>query len=180
MSKLLEGLPESGLITVEEEERMIRDGEMANLVLHFVREAFAYAKTCCRGALEDDELLSLAYLALHQASENYDIKKSGGVRFFGYAKPYIRGQIHREWKKKDVVRNASSHETIPLSEAQQPSYQGFEDYYRDGYADWTPPVVASIEKVALTPTTCKIDFESMDTRDRVEILKPIIKERLKP
>lgn len=79
------------------------------LVMHAMREAFFYARRCCRKQLQEDEVFSLVYDALCRAAKNF---KPGKLRFFAYAKVYVRGAICREWKSKDVVKNSSSHETL--------------------------------------------------------------------
>lgn len=86
------------------------------LALHNLDEAVKYAKQCCRGSLDEPELISLCWVALRQAAANYRIKKSKGIRFFAFCKPYIRGQINIERKQKIVVRNVESNQFLPPDE----------------------------------------------------------------
>lgn len=95
-------------LDLKQERSLINTGTktaLDKLALHNLKEAVAYANQCSRGSLEQPELISLCWTAVRQAAENYRIKKSKGIRFFAFCKPYIRGQINLERKQKIVVRN---------------------------------------------------------------------------
>lgn len=107
---LLDGLPEESLPPADEQEiakkilrcRPARVPKLENqLVLHSMREAFFYARKCCRCQLPDGEIYSLAYEALSKATTTFTPKR---IRFFAYAKVFIRGGICRVWKSQDVIR----------------------------------------------------------------------------
>ncbi len=103
--------PENPL-TPEEEKTATPE----SLIMHSMREAFLYAFKCCRGNLEEGEVLSACYLALDDASKNFKPHHSARLRFFAYAKPYVRGKIIAEFRAKDVVRRARDHESIQTRE----------------------------------------------------------------
>ena len=74
-----------------------------------MEEAVPYARTCCQGQLQDDELTSLCYETLVKCAKRYDPKRG---RFFAFCKPRIRGALLRYWNTQGVtVRNAV---TVPL------------------------------------------------------------------
>jgi len=105
--KILEGLPEAHLLTPAQEARCGRE----KLVLHTMREAFVYARECCRASIPDDALLSLCYTALLASARRY---KSAKGRFFPFCKVNIRGQISREWKRLNVVKHSDRHESLDI------------------------------------------------------------------
>lgn len=88
------------------------EGARETVLLHSVAEGVYYARRCCRQSFTDAELVSLVYSALARAIKNFDPVKFPKGRFFSYGKIYIRGELKREWARRDVVRNSSSHETM--------------------------------------------------------------------
>lgn len=78
-------------------------------------EAFLYARTCARHAFSDEELISVCYLALTRAANNFNQRKIKGRVFFSYAKLFIRGHIKKEWKKLDAVRNGGRTDILDAS-----------------------------------------------------------------
>ena len=106
-------------IDPKQERQLINSGTkkaLDKLAMHNMAEAVKYASQCSRGSLAQPELISLCWIAVRQAAENYRIRKSGGIRFFGFAKPYIRGQINLERKQKIVVRNTEVNQFEPSDE----------------------------------------------------------------
>lgn len=102
------------------------------LALHNLQEAVIYVRHCSRGNIGQEEIISLCWVALRQAAKNYCLRKSGGIRFFAFAKQYLRGQISAERKQKLVVRN-SEHKALdeinddPLIETTvEPDYSNIE------------------------------------------------------
>jgi len=90
-----------------DERKLIRKGtkkSLDKLALAFVPEAVIYCRHCSRGGLTEQELISMCWIALRQAAENYRIRKSNGIGFFAFAKQYLRGQISKEFKRLEVVR----------------------------------------------------------------------------
>lgn len=103
MKNILDGLPEIGSLTREAEAALAGNPEAEpTLALHNMREAFLYARKCCRGMLTEDEIYSACYDALCKAAKNF---KAGQIRFLGYSKPYLRGALSQVWKTKDTVPN---------------------------------------------------------------------------
>lgn len=168
---LLNGIPKDKL-TVPDEDKLAREAteeSLAKLVLHNVREAFVYARHVCRAKLSDEEVLSAAYLALTQAVQNYKPGTKPGIRFFAYAKPYVRGVIFREWKSRDVVKNAK-HESLDVPAQPCPQWPLF-----------------STEEAILDPDMkyecepaghCEPDFASIALHEKLDVLKPLIRSAL--
>jgi len=96
-------------ISIEQQRKLIDRGTPAalnKLALHSLSEAVAYAKQCARSLhLEEPEIVSLCWIALRNAAARYSHRRSRGIRFFAFAKQWIRGQISLELKQKQVVRN---------------------------------------------------------------------------
>ena len=97
---------------LEHEHRLIKSGTKSaldKLALHNMSEAIRYASQCSRGTMSQTELVSLCWIALRKAANNYRKRKSGGARFFAYSKVYIRAQINLDRKQNlDLVRNSES------------------------------------------------------------------------
>lgn len=111
---LLRGLPTETL-PPETEVSLARAGDEDSrnaLALHNMREAFFYALACAH-SLPPDEVYSLCYKALSAAARNFEPGRTS--RFFAFAKPYIRGEIYRTFKRYKVVTKAETTE-IPVEE----------------------------------------------------------------
>lgn len=93
-----------GSLTGAEEARLAkskREVDWNKLVLANMREAFIYARKCADSELPNEDIFSLCYEALQHARKNF---KPNMIRFFAYAKPYVRGLISRSRREKDVIR----------------------------------------------------------------------------
>lgn len=169
-STILRGLPAEKL-TPEVEDSLSRSGELETLVLHNMREGFFYARHVCRGKLPEDEVFSAVYRALEHASRNYKPGTKVGIRFFAYAKVYVRGALSREWKSKDVVKHAK-HESLDVPA--RPTVQMMEKYDRDSdYADYVAGDAKWEETDHADP-----EFELMHLHEQLEVLRPILKTEL--
>lgn len=114
---LLADFPQQPLSATEEQNALAK-GDFESIVLHAVVPAFKYVQQGCRGRLLPGELLSLCYVALTKAVKNF---KPNQKRFLSYARPYLRGELAAEWRKKDTVRNAAKHETeLPKDKLPEP------------------------------------------------------------
>lgn len=114
---LLADFPQAPL-TPEREQEALAKGDHESIVLHAIVPAFKYAQQGCRGRLSPGELLSLCYVALTKAVKNF---KPNQQRFLSYARPYLRGELASEWRRKDTVRNAAKHETeLPKDKLPEP------------------------------------------------------------
>lgn len=107
----LEEFPEHPLGPDEE-----KNASQQDLVMHSMREACLYAFRCSRGNLEPGEIMSACYLALVEAARNFKPSHAAHLRFFAYAKAYVRGKIIAEFRSKDVVRKARNHESLQVHE----------------------------------------------------------------
>lgn len=166
---LLNGLPEIKSMSPETEAALARkktDSAKTEIVLANMREAFLYCKTCCRSTLTDEEIFSLCYEALQKTALKFDPKKG---RFFAYSKVYLRGQISRAWKEKDVVKNASLHETIgAFKNSTRLSHQP--DSYECG--EWSDPDLVDWDDHPLNFTNAsEPGFDSIHTAERWAIIQ---------
>lgn len=117
MKSLLEGIPEEKL-SVEQEEALLRAGDRVTLIAHNTLEAFYYGQgTHQSHGLSDGEILSAAYDGLTAAAKNF---QPGRLRFFAYAKPYIRGALSRATRANCVVKTVREAEPLPAEEPEEP------------------------------------------------------------
>ena len=158
--KLLNDLPEAHLLTAAQ-ERSLAKRNKTKLVLHTMREAFVYAKQCCRGGLPDDDIYSLSYAALVSAARRYKPAKG---RFFAYAKVFVRGQISREWRNLDTVKNSSMNSDPAPSPIQHVLLHTHEENETD---------IPLISENSVEP-----EFGMIDLRERLALIEPIIREKL--
>lgn len=147
MKSILKDLPQTPL-TPEREQELLAAGDTETIVLHALLPAIRYVHRTSRFQIIA-ETLSLCYVALSKAVKNFRPNKG---KFISYAIPYLRGAVCAEWRKKDVVRNASKHET-PLE--------------KDAY----PP--------RLTSDTVEPDWGSIHWREIWAQVEPVIRT-LKP
>lgn len=106
---ILQDIPPSGALNKGDEWELGKSktqDDKVKLTMGFLREAFLYAKQCCRQKFSDEEILSLSYLATLAAARKF---KPNRGPFFPFAKIYLRWQLKKEWAKLDVVRNATNH-----------------------------------------------------------------------
>ena len=82
----------------ESAKRHLANHDPETAILGSMREAIRYSRKCCRGRIDDGELISLCYDAMKGAARKYNPKY--GISFFAHCKAYIRGEIARHWKKR--------------------------------------------------------------------------------
>jgi len=165
----------------EEENRLAAIGTedaRNTLVMHAMHEALAYAYRCCRGALPQDDLFSLCYDGLQSAAKNF---KPNRIRFFSYAKIYVRRGISQTWRSKDIVRNSSLHET-GFEAASKPGEKRVWDgdhsddcdssddpqFHEDGHLDEKFTEAGSVDP----------EFERIHLGERMRLIQPIIDRKL--
>lgn len=158
--QLLTGLPTEKL-SPEQENNCTTPYDLEQLILHNMREGFFYARHVCRGRLPEDEVYSLVYAALAHAAKNYRPGTKISIRFFAYAKPYIRGGICRAWRAKDVVKNSKGEESIEAS-INSTSESDTEEENQKWEAE------QSVEP----------EFESIHMAEQFELLKPLVQSVL--
>lgn len=139
--KILDPFPEVRTLSRKDEIRLAKGNEDARglLVMHYMREAFVYARRCCRQNIQDDELLSLCYASLQRALKNYDPKRS----FFNYARVFLRGDLAQYWRDKDVVKNSSKYED------KEAKYEFVDIKYQEGQVAPEMDLVMMKERLAL-------------------------------
>lgn len=168
-------------LTRDEENRLakINTEESRNtLVMHAMHEALPYAYRCCRGNLPQDDLFSLCYDSLQEAAK---IFKPNIIRFFSYAKIYVRRGISQMWRSKDVVRNASMHETGFEAASKPREFRSLDDdeidestaredpqFHEDGHLEEGYVEAGSVEP----------EFERMHLGERMKLIQPIIDRKL--
>lgn len=167
-------------LTRDEENRLAKLGTedaRNTLVMHAMHEALAYAYRCCRGNLPQDDLFSLCYDSLQAAAKNF---KPNIIRFFSYAKIYVRRGIAQMWRSKDVVKNASLHETGFEASSKPRDHRSaggdreefFEDrdpqFHEDAHFDETFEEAGSVEP----------EFEKIHLAERMKLIQPIIDRKL--
>lgn len=194
--RLLTGIPSERLNEAQEQllvrnirskitTENVKQAARNMLILHAMWEAFFYARRCCRKKLPDDEIYSLSYDALCRAVENF---KPGRVRFFAYSKVYVRGAICKEWKKKDVVKNSSSHESLMLEDDAYSKMGNRPDVDVDYDSGLGIGIFGTEKRAAYHATDFKKqmiccddvdpDFSSINSREVWKILEPVLKDRL--
>lgn len=91
--------------------RKHRENAIAMLVHYSMREAFLYAGKCSKGRITSEMLTSLSYLGLCKAAKNF---KPGQLRFFSYAKIYVRSEVFRQFRESSVIRNVPCDHIIEI------------------------------------------------------------------
>lgn len=168
MKFLFDLLPPERALSPTQENALFRSADgRSNAVLHNMREAFAYAKYLCKSRMADGAIFSLVYSALSNAARRYRPsmnKRFAKSRFFGYAKPYIRGELSRTWKKQNVVPNSRciSLEALWASMAAEERENGPQDN----------------EAMPIYDTAVEPEFDAIHTRERWEIVAPIMHKTL--
>lgn len=172
---LLRDLPEIHSLSPTDEQKLAAgkdDTSKETLVLAHMREAFYYTRHVCRGKIEDGDLYSLCYKALVECAKNFH---PGATRFFAYAKANLRGNISRHWKNLDVVKNASEHE-VGGNEKYAPCRAGDDDTDQVRFDETNDVQVLS--DTSLEPQSVDPDFASIELRERLDLLKPIMEKKL--
>lgn len=95
----------AGPITPEREAELLKAGDKDTLILESMYEAFLYATECSKGREGEPEVFSACYAALKKASGRFDPKFK--VRFFPFAKAFVRGELKLERRRLRVVRPAN-------------------------------------------------------------------------
>jgi RNA polymerase sigma factor (sigma-70 family) len=92
----------------EDEQRLLRSGKedleaRDTLLLHAMRGALKYSSTVSEGKIDLSELMSLCTTALMGAISNYDPEHKSRLSLMQFAKPFIRGEVRRYWKRLNIV-----------------------------------------------------------------------------
>lgn len=120
MNALLKDLPQTPL-TPEREQELFMAGDTEAVVLHALVPAVKYMEnTRPRGAGRSASLaekLSVCYAALSKSIKTF---KPGMQNFLAYSKPFLRGEMSKHWRDKNVVRDAFRHEAPEAEEFPKP------------------------------------------------------------
>ncbi len=174
MIRAVTELPEESLSPSEEnflaneiQHHKGNDDAVNRLTLHSMREAVRYATKCCRGALREPELFSLCYAALMKAARNF---KPDNIRFFAYAKVYVRGELARYWKNADVVRASSLHQSEDTPEIRRHWVHTIMGH------DMEQVVIEDAESIE--DDFIEPEFEAIDLREKLRVVLPLIESKL--
>lgn len=115
MSAILKGVPDS--VLPEQELQLVQRVDKEELILVNLREAFYYGKGCYQSrGFDDGEILSACYDGLKAAARTF---RPGGLRFFSFAKPHIRGALIKVTRAKDVIKKTPEVEPLPEESADE-------------------------------------------------------------
>lgn len=121
----------AGPIKPEREAELLKAGDLDTLVLESMYEAFLYATECSKGREGESEVFSACYAALKKAAGRFDPKFD--VRFFPFAKAFVRGELKLERRRLRVVRPANKNQRydfLPVEKLPTES-QGASDNFLD-------------------------------------------------
>lgn len=90
---------EQGLLVEPKSNLEARD----TLLLHAMRDALKYSAAVSEGKIDPAELMSLCTTALMGAIANYDVGHKSHLSLIQFAKPFIRGEVRRYWKRLNIV-----------------------------------------------------------------------------
>lgn len=181
-SSIFSGLPTNGPLSREQENAYFASGDIETVVLYNMKEGFYYSKSITKMRLSDGEVFSFVYRALLSAAKNYDPSKNKKFiksRFFGYAKPYLRGEAFKEMQSnlKDfgffqvlditdsseglvTAQDNDAHVTSSSIRAKLDTSPSGQSYY---YAEGN--IIPIVEP----------DYDGMDIRERWDTIKPVLK-----
>lgn len=116
--KILQDLAENRFS--RDKEKALAAGNAAGreqLILGNLREAAIYASGSSQArGLSEGEVLSAAFDGLTAAIKNWDPAR---LRFFSYAKPFVRGALSRATRANCVVRTVREAEPLPVEEPEE-------------------------------------------------------------
>lgn len=168
-----ESLPESfppGEVRAQEKILAARitkgDEEAANeLVLRNMREAILYTR-CVSKNVEQGVLMSLCYETLLRNAKRFDASRQ---RFFAFAKPGLRGALYRNYNKESAHQPPFKPDVVPAPEGKKLNH-----------GDSTEERASQREEECYDSQSGQIvepDMESIFTRDRWELVKPVIAQK---
>lgn len=163
---ILDGIPEERL-TLEQEWRCAVDKDHEALIMHSLREAFFYARGCAQSRnLSAGEILSACYAGLSKAVKRF---RPNQIRFFGYAKADIRGELCRASRTNRIVVNKTAgkvHDLEPLRDWEENEEDD------DDKSVELPCKVARLENTLLPPAMP--EFNAIYVREEWAKLVPLL------
>jgi RNA polymerase sigma factor (sigma-70 family) len=174
-TSLFSGLPNDGPLTIEGENVFFAAKDIQTVVLYNMREGFYYAKSIVKARLSDGEVFSFVYSALLKAAKNYDPSKNQRFeksRFFGYAKPYLRGEAFKAMNI-DIVFHGFHHLPAEISEEGSDEQDGGRKL--DSAVDTSPSGDSYYYAEGKVIPIVEPDFEGIDIRERWDTIKPVLK-----
>lgn len=178
---LLKGLPKKQLTTEQEDDLAIKiqaakkkgqaDQECLNdLALYNMREALFYGLACARSRqIDAGTIFSLCWAALCAAAPNFE---AGRIRFFAYAKPYVRGEIIKAFHAQKVVRHGETRSLTP------DTIGAVTDHEEAGDVSFTHSSVDIDDLLLAKADVVEADTEGIMVRDEWSALLPVIQTRL--
>jgi RNA polymerase sigma factor (sigma-70 family) len=138
---------------------------LSELVLRNMREAILYTR-CVSRNVEPGQLMSICYDALLRNAKRFNPERQ---RFFAYAKPGLRGALYRDYNKR------SAHATVPMPDTVwHPN--GRTKVHKDPADLNNSHDMPELECVQ-SGQVVEPDMESIFTRDRWELVKPIVEQK---
>lgn len=139
-------------LTPECEQKLFAAGDTETIILHTLVQSVNYmSNSRPRGPANPSqaEKLSLCYAALSKSIRTF---RPGMKSFMAYSKPFLRGELCRFWREKNVVKDAFRHETPTEDEFPKP----------------------------LASEHVEPDFEEIHWRELWAQVEPVIRKTLKP
>lgn len=143
-----------------------READVIRLVMANLQHAVAYTTNFCKRRLSEQELISLCYETMMKNARRF---KSGGLRFFAFTKIGLRGAVYRHWTSESVVRNATEISSLSLMEEYTIEHDNFLFESGDDNAEHHPPPWEATFNQIVQP-----DFDAINTRERLEAIKPVM------
>lgn len=155
MNSLLKDLPQTP-ISAEYEQALFLAGGTEKLILHTLVQAIKYignARRCNPVNISLAEKLSLCYAALSKSVRTF---KPGMKSFLAYSKPFLRGEMCKHWRDKNVVRDSYRHEKPadenfpqPIIEAASSDPAWEEIHYKELWAQVEPVIRKTLKPIEI-------------------------------
>lgn len=115
---ILATIPDNPLTEPDEQRLALAATETSHeeLTMRSLHQALPYSRKVCKSAFDDSELLSVCYAGLMRAARCF---KPAQKRYFAFAKVFIRSEVYKAWRSRDIVKNAYEHQ-VPLENGEQP------------------------------------------------------------
>lgn len=154
-------LPKTILSPAREQQlirRLPSKAAQTQLAVESMWEAVVFLRSCAAPTVSTGELFSMAWDSLTRASRNFQPGRK--IRFFDYAKHYLRGNFRRTLRLQSmVVRNAAGQ--LPLE-----THCDDTDHHNSG--DFP------IRFDEICPTNYTFDHHQVESKDELRALAPVL------
>ena len=128
------------------------------LVLHAMTEAMLYARQVSKDGLDQNDLFSLCYDALHRAAKRFQPNR---IRFFSYAKMDVRHGVYLKYRELAIVKNAQLHEI-----------EGYDALLSGEITEHIVHPKVLVSQVAMP------EYEKIHLKECWQFVKPLVQTRL--